>query len=346
VITVKNLTKFYGEYMAIEGVSFAVNKGEIVGFLGPNGAGKTTTMKILAGFLPATSGSAVVAGFDVVKQSLDARRNIGYLPETVPLYTDMTVRQYLDYMGSLKGMDNAVKKRRIDEVIEICRIGPRAAFLIQKLSKGYRQRVGLAQALLAEPSVLILDEPTIGLDPEEIISIRNVIKDVGKDKTVILSSHILGEVQATCSRIIIINDGHIAAADTTRKLTERLESSDRVHVVVRGPGTDVARELRTIQGVEAVAHEDAAGVATLTVDVKRGVDVRDRLATAVVQKQWGLLELRQIDMSLEEIFLRVTSADIQAQSEAEEPRSARVPVAAAPSRPTQQPRRGQRPPKK
>ena len=307
VIQVRNLTKYYGEYMAIENVSFSVKKGEIVGFLGQNGAGKTTTMRILTGFMPATGGTATIAGYDIFSNSLDARRHIGYLPETVPLYSDMSVRGYLDYMGEIRGMSRNDRRRRIDDVIDLCRIGPRAEFLIQKLSKGFRQRVGLAQALLHEPDVLILDEPTVGLDPEERLAIRNVIKDVGSERTVMLSSHMLEEVSATCDRIIIINEGRIAAADTTENLTKRLEKAVTIQMQIRGPESDIAETLGKVDGVQNVTHETGNGSSSFTVEVQRGSEARDKLADAVVRRGWGLLELRQLDLSLEDIFLRVTS---------------------------------------
>ena len=307
MIQVRNLTKYYGEYMAIENVSFSVKKGEIVGFLGQNGAGKTTTMRILSGFMPATGGSATIAGYDIFTDSLDARRHIGYLPETVPLYSDMSVRGYLDYMGEIRGMSRKDRRRRIDDVIELCRIGPRAEFLVQKLSKGFRQRVGLAQALLHEPDVLILDEPTVGLDPEERLAIRTVIKDVGSERTVMLSSHMLEEVSATCGRIIIINEGRIAAADTTENLTKRLEKAVTIQMQIRGPEADIAETLEKVDGVQNVTHQTGNGFNSFTVEVQRGSEARDKLADAVVRHGWGLLELRQLDLSLEDIFLRVTT---------------------------------------
>ena len=241
MIEVNNLTKYYGDFPAIEGISFTVNKGEILGLLGPNAAGKTTTMRILTGFIPPTSGTAKVAGFDVVGDSLDARKRIGYLPETVPLYTEMTVEDYLDFMGNIRGMDKGWRRRRIAEVIEITRLGEYQSSLIGKLSKGFRQRVGIAQSILHEPDVLIMDEPTIGIDPIQVVETRSLIKGFGGEHTVILSTHILPEVSMVCDRVIIIHEGQVVAIDRPENLSERLRGPERIEVDIRGarrPGYD------------------------------------------------------------------------------------------------------------
>ena len=260
MIEVENLTKYYGDFPAVEDISFTVNKGEVLGFLGPNAAGKTTTMRVLTGFMPPTSGSARIAGFDVVDQSLEARRHIGYLPETVPLYTEMSVVDYLDFMGKIRGMDKQWRRRRIGEVIDICRLGDYRSSLIGKLSKGFRQRVGIAQAVLHEPEVLILDEPTIGIDPIQVVETRNLIKGFGGDHTVILSTHILPEVSMVCQRVIIIHEGQVVAIDRPENLSERLRGTERLEVDIRGPSAQVMSALRNIPGVQDVARIDRDGV--------------------------------------------------------------------------------------
>ncbi|MPZ15270.1 MAG: ATP-binding cassette domain-containing protein, partial [Chloroflexi bacterium] len=232
MITVDRLTKYYGRVAAVDDISFEVERGEILGFLGPNGAGKTTTMRILSGYMPPTDGRATVAGYDVFKQSLEARRHIGYLPETVPLYPEMTPKSYLDFMGKIRGLDGRTRRARIDDVADKCKIADMMNRLIGKLSKGYRQRVGLAQALLSDPDVLILDEPTIGLDPRQIVETRQVIKNLGGEHTVILSTHILPEVSMVCERIVIIDRGKLAAIDTPENLQRRMRGTDEIDVEV------------------------------------------------------------------------------------------------------------------
>jgi ABC-2 type transport system ATP-binding protein len=253
VIQVENLTKFYGNHPAIQDVSFTVEKGEIVGFLGPNGAGKTTTMRILTGFLPATSGTASVAGCDVFEDSLNARRHIGYMPETVPLYPEMTVREYLDFYGQVRRVPK--RGQRIDTVSEMCGLEEMIDARIGRLSKGFRQRVGLAQALLHNPDVLILDEPTVGLDPRQIIEVRQLIKNLAGDHTVILSTHILPEVSMVCQRVLIINEGSIVAEDTPDRLKTSLQGADRIHLEVRRPTAELPLRLKTIAGVQSVADQ-------------------------------------------------------------------------------------------
>ena len=309
MIEVENLTKYYGDFPAVEDISFTVNKGEVLGFLGPNAAGKTTTMRVLTGFMPPTSGSARIAGFDVVDQSLEARRHIGYLPETVPLYTEMNVVDYLDFMGKIRGMDKQWRRRRIGEVIDICRLGDYRSSLIGKLSKGFRQRVGIAQAVLHEPEVLILDEPTIGIDPIQVVETRNLIKGFGGDHTVILSTHILPEVSMVCQRVIIIHEGQVVAIDRPENLSERLRGTERLEVDIRGPSAQVMSALRNIPGVQDVARIDRDGVGIYNIETTSGADLREEISNLVLQQGWGLLRLQPIQMSLEEIFLRLTEAD-------------------------------------
>ncbi|MDA0987713.1 MAG: ATP-binding cassette domain-containing protein [Chloroflexi bacterium] len=306
MIEVNNLTKYYGEYPAIENLSFTVNKGEILGFLGPNAAGKTTTMRVLTGFMPPTSGSAKIAGFDVVDQSLEVRRRIGYLPETVPLYTEMSVTDYLDFMGQIRGMDKQWRRRRIDEVIGICRLGEYRSSLIGKLSKGFRQRVGIAQAILHEPEVLILDEPTIGIDPIQVVETRNLIKGLGGEHTIILSTHILPEVSMVCKRVIIIHEGQVVAVDKPENLSGRLRGSEHIEVDIRGPAAQVMTALRDIPGVQEVTRTDSGDVGSYDIETASGADLGEHISTLVHQRGWGLLRLQPIQMSLEEIFLSLT----------------------------------------
>jgi ABC-2 type transport system ATP-binding protein len=310
IIEVRDLTKNYGDFHAIEGISFTVNKGEILGFLGPNAAGKTTTMRILTGFMPPTSGSASIAGCDVVSDSLEARKHIGYLPETVPLYTDMTVEDYLDFMGAIRGMDKRRRRQRISEVIGICGLEEYHASLIGKLSKGYRQRVGIAQAILHEPDVLILDEPTIGIDPIQVVETRNLIKSLGGDHTVILSTHILPEVSMVCERVIIIHEGQVVAEDRPENLSGRLRGTERIELDIRGPVAEVMTSLRDIDGVREVTRTGEGDVVSYNVESAHDVDLREHIASLVSQKGWGLLRLQPIHMSLEEIFLRLTTREV------------------------------------
>ena len=309
MIEVNNLTKYYGDFPAIEGISFTVNKGEILGLLGPNAAGKTTTMRILTGFIPPTSGTAKVAGFDVVGDSLDARKRIGYLPETVPLYTEMTVEDYLDFMGSIRGMDKGWRRRRIAEVIEITRLGEYQSSLIGKLSKGFRQRVGIAQSILHEPDVLIMDEPTIGIDPIQVVETRSLIKGFGGEHTVILSTHILPEVSMVCDRVIIIHEGQVVAIDRPDNLSERLRGTERIEVDIRGPVAQVMTTLRNVSGVREVTRTGEGDVASYYIESNAGAEVGEEVAGLVIKQGWGLLRLQPIQMSLEEIFLRLTDSE-------------------------------------
>jgi ABC-2 type transport system ATP-binding protein len=333
VIEVQNLTKRYGPFTAVDDVSFRVEPGEILGFLGPNGAGKTTTMRILTGYIPATEGRAKVAGYDVLEQPLEAKRRTGYLPETPPLYPDMTVRDYLDFCARIKGVTRGDRKTRVNSVMERTRIDDVAKRHCGKLSKGYRQRVGLAQALLNNPDVLILDEPTAGLDPKQIIDTRRLIKELGGDHTIILSTHILPEVSQTCHRIVIINKGRVVAVDTPDNLTARLRGSETMFMQVDAAGADAGQVLAAVSGVQRVAATDTRGtVVGYEIESETGRDVRRELAAAVVNRGWGLLELRPLRMSLEEIFLHLTTEDTAAAEPAVaatgpiEQRSGEVPV--------------------
>jgi ABC-2 type transport system ATP-binding protein len=318
MIEVENLTKRYGRHTAVDGVSFRVEKGEILGFLGPNGAGKTTTMRILTCYLPPTDGTARVAGYDVFQAPLEVKRRVGYIPETPPLYPDMTVRDFLGFCAKIKGVAAKERRAKIDDVIGKTRVGDVRDTLIGKLSKGYRQRVGLAQAILNNPEVLILDEPTAGLDPKQIIETRELIKGLGGEHTIILSTHILPEVSMTCGRVVIINKGRVVAEDTPENLTRRLQGAGALRLEVRGEETPVVAALRAVPGVlqvKAQAHRD--GLLTVEVEAEAGKDVRADLAGAVVTKGFGLLGLQQVGMSLEEIFLHLTTTD-----RAEEPSAA------------------------
>ncbi len=302
MIEVENLTKTYGDFVAIEDVSFHVPRGEVLGFLGPNGAGKTTTMRILTGYMPPTDGRATVAGFDVFHDSLEVRRRIGYLPETVPLYNEMTVAGYLDFVARLRGVDN--RWDRIDRVMEQVDIADRADDLIGKLSKGYRQRVGLAQALVHDPEVIILDEPTIGLDPKQVVEVRELIRSLSGERTVILSTHILPEVSQLCERVLIINEGHIVAEDTPERLTARLEGAERVRVALEPGAEGVVEVLGAIDGVKDVTP---VGDGKFDVTCALGAELRPILARRIVERGWSLLELRPVGMSLEDVFLKLTT---------------------------------------
>jgi len=318
MIEVENLTKRYGRQTAVDGVSFRVEKGEILGFLGPNGAGKTTTMRILTCYLPPTDGTARVAGYDVFQAPLEVKRRVGYIPETPPLYPDMTVLDFLGFCAKIKGVATKERRAKIDDVIGKTRVGDVRDTLIGKLSKGYRQRVGLAQAILNNPEVLILDEPTAGLDPKQIIETRELIKGLGGEHTIVLSTHILPEVEMTCGRVVIINKGRVVAEDTPQNLTRRLRGAGALRLEVRGDEAPVVAALRVVPGVvqvKARAHPD--GLLTLEVEADAGRDVRADLAQAIVTKGFGLLGLQQVGMSLEEIFLHLTTTD-----RAEEPSAA------------------------
>jgi len=301
MIQADNLTKYYGNQAAIQNVSFHVAKGEILGFLGPNGAGKTTTMRILTAYMPPSDGVATVGGYDVFKHSLQVRQRIGYLPESVPLYTDMTVWAYLDFVASLRKVDNRAK--RVEYALEKVNLSDRAHTLIGKLSKGMRQRVGIAQAIVHNPEVLILDEPTIGLDPKQIIEVRQLIRELGGEHTVILSTHILSEVEQICSRVLIINKGRIVAEDSPSGLAARLEGGERVRLKTLAAPADA---LEILQSLGEVDKASRIAPNTFELECTGGIDCRPVIAQVVVEKGWGLLELRAIDVSLEDIFLELT----------------------------------------
>jgi ABC-2 type transport system ATP-binding protein len=301
MIEVEGLTKDYGPRRAIYNLTFQAKAGEILGFLGPNGAGKTTTIRILTGFMPPTMGAARVAGFDVVDKSLEVRKRVGYLPETVPLYPDMSVFEYLKYMADLRHIKNA--DERVDDVLEIVHMEERANGYISNLSKGMRQRIGLAQALLHEPEVLILDEPTIGLDPAQIREVRTLIREIGKQRTVLLSTHILSEAQQICDRVLIINKGVIVVEDTPERLQAGLTGVQRISVRVRGDGDGLEKVINGISGVGKVILIQEGAV---EVETPPGKDVRPAIARNVIKAGFDLLELKNIDLSLEDIFLTLT----------------------------------------
>jgi ABC-2 type transport system ATP-binding protein len=311
LIEVQDLTKAYGSVTAVDHVSFTVNKGEILGFLGPNGAGKTTTMRILTGFMPASSGTARIAGFDVFDDSLEVRRHIGYLPEAPPLYPDMTVETYLDFVLRIKNVPAEKRAERITDALNKTSLTDKRHELIKRLSRGYKQRVGLAQALVHDPEVIILDEPTVGLDPKQIIEVRNLIKALAGSHTIILSTHILPEVSMTCDRVVIINKGRIAAVDTPQNLTTQLKGGQRVRVDTQAPEKQLQETLSQIPGAQnvQVSTSGTGGHVIATIEAAPGKDVRSQVASSVVQKGWPLYELRGVSLSLEEIFLELTTDD-------------------------------------
>lgn len=304
MIKVSGLTKDYGARRALNNVSFDAYQGEIVGFLGPNGAGKTTTMRILTGYMPPSDGEAVVAGYDVVEDSLEVRKRVGYLPETVPLYNDMVVFDYLKFMGDLRHIPNV--EDRVYETLEMVNMLDRANGYIGNLSKGMRQRIGLAQALLHRPEVLILDEPTIGLDPNQVVEVRELIREIGKERTVLLSTHLLYEAQNLCDRVLIINKGKIIAEDTTENLQARLLGAERVIVRVRGEADELADTVKKVKGVRRVETRSDGAV---EFEFASGKDLRPEVAKQVIKDGYDLLELRPLGMSLEEIFLELTGGD-------------------------------------
>ena len=310
MIEVQHVTKCYGPIQAVNDISFRVEPGQILGLLGPNGAGKTTTMRILTGYMPPTEGRAIIAGFDVFEQPVDAKRRIGYLPETPPLYTDMTVREYLTFVARIKGVGAAERRDRIDSAMARTSISDMADKHCGKLSKGYRQRVGLAQAILHNPDVLIFDEPTAGLDPKQIIETRELIENLGGDHTIILSTHILPEVEQICNRVVIINKGRIVAQDTPANLTGRLRGSETIHLEVDTGGADPIDALKGVKGVTRLETKPSSSAASIfEVESVPGEDLRRELARVVVANGWGLLEMRPIRMSLEEIFLELTTEE-------------------------------------
>jgi ABC-2 type transport system ATP-binding protein len=310
LISVEKLTKRYPAKTAIEGMSFQVEKGEILGFLGPNGAGKTTTMRIITGFIPATDGKVSVDGFDVFENPLDVRRRIGYLPENPPLYLEMNVSSYLRFVAKIKGVPKEKLDLEVKRVMERVNIFDVRDRIISKLSKGYKQRVGLAQALLNDPPVLILDEPTIGLDPKQIHEVRELIKGLAGSHTVVLSTHILPEVEQTCHRVIIIDHGKIVAVDTPKNLRAQLQGAEHISIEVQGPFSEVVSKLKAMPGVVDVRKiGDVDGRHKLQIESQLQKDIRGDLARTIVQNGWGLYELQSATMSLEDIFLKLTTAE-------------------------------------
>ncbi|HET8547205.1 MAG TPA: ATP-binding cassette domain-containing protein [Bryobacteraceae bacterium] len=318
MIKVEGMTKRYARTVAVDDISFEVQKGQIVGFLGPNGAGKTTTMRVLTCFMPPTAGTASVAGFDVLKQPIEVKRRIGYLPETPPLYPDMEVTEYLTFVARIKGLAGAELTRRVNEATERCNIGDARRKHVHKLSKGYRQRVGLAQAVLHNPDVLILDEPTAGLDPKQILETRSLIRGLAGDHTIVLSTHILPEVEQTCEQVIIISHGKLVATDSVHNLTHRLRGGETVRVQVEareGPLTHeaVQQRIEQVAGVSRVLfRETRNGTHLFDIESLQGQVVRADVARAIVEAGWNLNELRAVSVSLEQIFLELTAADAAA----------------------------------
>jgi ABC-2 type transport system ATP-binding protein len=310
VIEVEHVSKVFNGRKAVDDISFRVEKGEVLGFLGPNGAGKTTTRRILTCYMPSTEGTARVAGYDVFEQSIEVRKRIGYLPENPPLYPEMTVDSYLHFVAKIKGARSNQRKAQVDEAIEKCNIGDVRTRIIGKLSKGYKQRVGLAQALLNSPEVLILDEPTIGLDPKQIHEVRSLIKNLASSHTVILSTHILPEVSMTCNRVVIINRGKVVAMDTPEGLAHQMKGAERISLTVDGPAEAVREAFLAMDEVLSVQADPVAGdQANYTVECKLNCDLRKDLAKVVVSQGWGLLELRGISMSLEDVFINLTTQE-------------------------------------
>ncbi len=311
MIEIQNLTKKYGQITAVNNISFTVNKGEILGFLGPNGAGKSTTMNIITGFIPSTEGTVKVCGYDIMEQPKEVKKRIGYLPELPPLYMDMTVTEYLDFASDLKLLDPKKKKSQMADIMELVKLTHVKDRLVKNLSKGYKQRVGLAQALVGSPDVLILDEPTVGLDPKQIIEIRNLIKALGKEHTIILSSHILPEVSAVCERVVIINKGQIAAVDTPENLSKGFGAATKFTVRVAGPKGSVHNVLKDIYGIKYVEanSQREEGTTDFIIETMKEVDVRKPMFFELAKHGYPILELKSLDLSLEDIFLQITTEE-------------------------------------
>lgn len=317
MIEVEHLVKSYGQARAVNDISFKVEEGEILGFLGPNGAGKTTTMRILTGYLPATGGTARIAGFDVFERSMEVRKRIGYLPEVPPLYPEMTVTNYLTFVARIKGVPPAEIPNRVAEAMKLATVTERKDELIKRLSRGFRQRVGIAQAIVHNPDVIILDEPTVGLDPNQIKEVRGLIKSLAGQHTIILSTHILPEVEMTCDRVVIINRGRIAAVDTTENLTTQLKGGERVRLQAKGSAESLRDSITSIEGVRTVeVNSTEDGLVTAEIESERGADLRAQIALRVVNNGFDLLELRAVNLSLEDIFMQLTTEE-QAEGKAE-----------------------------
>lgn len=309
MIKVDHLAKRYANVYAVDDISFEVNQGEILGLLGPNGAGKTTTMRILTCYMPATSGSVTVEGYDVFRDSVHVRRQIGYLPENVPLYPEMRVKEYLSFRAKLKKVPYRERKQKIDESIEKCRIVDVQNQIIGTLSKGYRQRVGLADTLVHDPKILILDEPTIGLDPNQIRQVRQLIKELGEKHTILLSTHILPEVEMICGRVIIINKGKIVAMDTPSNLAIQLRAGNNITLEIRGNGEKIKNALSSVQGVKKVVWQDKGAIGHYTLEAEKGMDVREDIFSTVVKNNGIIREMKQASITLEEIFHQITTQE-------------------------------------
>ncbi len=310
MIEVLDLKKTYGPKIAVDSITFNVGKGEILGFLGPNGAGKTTTMRMITGFIPPTAGTAKISGFDILENPIEAKRKIGYLPEMPPLYKEMVVRSYLQFVSEIKGVEKNSSKKRVGDAIELCGLGDVAGRIIAHLSKGYRQRVGLAQALLHEPEVLILDEPTSGLDPKQIIDIRNLIKELGRERTVILSTHILPEVSMVCQKVLIINEGKLIAEDSIEGLTKSLRGSDSVIATIC---RDESRFPHTVMRYEGIVKIQKKSELTFQIDMERSSNIVDIIAEKIVNDGFGLKELKRVPPNLEEVFIKLITEEEEEQ---------------------------------
>jgi ABC-2 type transport system ATP-binding protein len=312
MIDVQHVSRYFGRVMAVDDISFQVDKGEILGFLGPNAAGKTTTMRVITTFIPATKGTATVAGFDVHEQSMQVRKRIGYLPENPPLYPEMRVKDYLDFVAKIKGVDPKNRSKAVDEAMGKTAITNVKDRVIKTLSKGYKQRVGLAQALVHNPEILILDEPTLGLDPKQIIEVRELIKALAGDHTIILSTHILPEVSMTCERVVIIDRGKVVAEDTPENLTRKLSGSQRLTVTVKGPAGQINEKLANIAGilkVQELKGEHSSDYTSMTIESKPDVEIRPIVAQTVVENGWELYELSSEAMTLEDVFLHLITKE-------------------------------------
>ena len=326
MIEIQNMSKRYGNVNAVRDLTFTLEKGEILGFLGPNGAGKSTTMNIITGFMPPTSGSVKVCGYDVMEDPIEVKKRIGYLPEQPPLYLDMTVKDYLNYVCDLKHVKKSLRKNQLDDVMDLVKIGDVRGRLIKNLSKGYKQRVGLAQALVGSPEVLILDEPTVGLDPKQIIEIRNLIKALGRDHSIILSSHILPEVSAVCERVVIINKGKINAIDTPENLSKAMDSNARYSISVAGPKNSVMDILKALHGVTNVepSSTDDSDISSFVVESVKEADIRKPMFFELAKAGYPIMELKSMDMSLEDVFLQITRNDVVLTNEAEKAASEEI----------------------
>ncbi len=306
MIEVLGLKKTYGPKIAVDSISFNLGKGEILGFLGPNGAGKTTTMRMITGFIPPTDGTAKISGFDILENPIEAKRKIGYLPESPPLYKEMVVRSYLQFVSEIKEVEKKLSKKRVNDAIELCGLGDVAGRIISHLSKGYRQRVGLAQALLHEPEVLIFDEPTSGLDPKQIIDIRNLIKELGRERTVILSTHILPEVSMVCQKVIIINEGKLVAEDSIEGLTKSLRGSDSVIATIFRNASGFQDTVKRYEGIINIQNKSEF---TFQIDMERSSNIADTIAEKIVKDGFGLKELRRVPPNLEEVFIKLITEE-------------------------------------